>query len=463
MQIQSALAEPESLKSAAHVPLSSKSVPAALVRSEPQIVGSPWPRRLLQAQIAAVAMFCFASTGGAAENWYQFRGPGGQGHAETAPQLPQRWSEQKNVVWKRDISGRAHSSPVVWGSQIWLTTANTDGTALGCVGVDAKTGSILHEVVLFRPSGPEAIHEDNSYASPTPVIDEGRLFCHFGRYGTACVDTHTGAILWTNNDTVIDHQGGPGSSPVGFEDLIILNCDGADAQYTAAIDKQTGKFRWKRDRSAPFRDDHVTRRAFATSLIIDWNGSPQLVSPAADQLHAYDPRTGEELWHVRYTGFSTVPCPAYADGLLVFCTGYFNPQVWAVRVDGRGDVTDTHVAWKFRGAVPDTPSPTIVDGRIYLVSDSGVGTVVDLHSGELVSKFRLGGNYSASPLVSGKWLYFCDEEGHTKLVEAVDKPRVIASNRLDGSLKASPAVLEHAIILRTDKALYRIEESNRSE
>jgi outer membrane protein assembly factor BamB len=407
---------------------------------------------------AVVLLLSFVGATFSGENWTQFRGPGGQGYAAADSTLPQFWNEKKNVVWKRELPGRGHSSPVVWDQQIWVTTATEDGRALGAIGVDAGTGDILHQVVLFRPEKPDAIHEDNSYASPTPVIEAGRLFCHYGRYGTACVDTSTGATLWTNNDTVIDHQGGPGSSPVGFEDLIILNCDGADAQYVVALEKQTGSARWKRERSAPYRDDPVTRRAFATSLLIDANGSPQLVSPAADQLHAYDPRTGDELWHVRYTGFSTVPCPVYADGLLVFCSGYFNPQVWAVKVDGHGDVTDTHVAWKFRGAVPDTPSPIIVDGRVYLVSDSGVGTVVDLQTGELVSKFRLGGNYSASPLYAGKWLYFCDEEGHTKLVEPNDKPRVIASNRLDGSLKASPAVLEHAIILRTDKALYRIEE-----
>jgi outer membrane protein assembly factor BamB len=372
--------------------------------------------------------------------------------------LPEHWSETQNVVWKRDISGHGHSSPVVWNSQIWVTTATDDGRALGAIGVDAETGAILHEVFLFRPSNPDAIHADNSYASPTPVIEEGRLYCHYGRYGTACVDTRTGATLWTNNDLVVDHQGGPGSSPVPFEDLIIVNCDGADAQYTAALDKASGQIRWKRARSAPYRTDPVTHRAFSTPLVIDKEGQPQLISAAADQLHAYDPRTGEEIWHVRYTGFSTVPCPAYAQGLVVFCTGYFNPQVWGVRTGGHGDVTDSHVAWKFRGAVPDTPSPTIVDGRVYLVSNTGVGTVLDAGTGDRVSQFRLGGNHSASPLVAGGRLYICDEEGRTKVVDAVDKPQVIASNRLDGQLKASPAVLGHAIILRTDTALYRIEE-----
>ena len=404
------------------------------------------------------ALLCLVRVLNADDGWPQFRGPSGQGYTAIDVELPQRWSETRNVVWKRDIPGRGHSSPVVWGPQIWVTTATPEGNALGAVGVDAETGEVLHELVLFRPENPDEIHQDNSYASPTPVIEQGRLYCHFGRYGTACVDTQTGKTLWANNDLVVDHQGGPGSSPIAFENLLIVSCDGADAQYTAALDQETGEIRWKRARSAAFRPDPVTHRAFATPLVIDWAGQPQLISPAADQLHAYDPRTGAELWHVRYIGFSTVPCPAFADGLVVFCTGYFNPEMWGVRVDGRGDVTETHVVWKFRGAVSDTPSPTIVDGRVYLVSDSGVGTVVDIADGKRLSRFRLGGNFSASPLVAGGRLYCCDEAGRTKIIDAVDKPRVIASNRLAGGIKASPAVLGNAIILRTDKALYRIEE-----
>ena len=429
-----------------------RTVPAPNLRTMDRL------RRLILTGQAMCAVLCLTAWLSAGDRWPQFRGPTGQGYAPADAVLPERWSETRNVVWRCGIPGHGHSSPVVWDSQIWVTTATPDGQALGAVGVDASTGEILHELVLFRPNRPEDIHEDNSYASPTPVIEEGRLYCHFGRYGTACVDTETGKTLWTNNELVIDHQGGPGSSPVSFDDLIIVNCDGADAQYTVALDKQTGAIRWKRPRSAPYRDDPVTHRAFATSLLIEWDGRPQLISPAADQLHAYDPRTGEELWHVRYTGFSTVPCPAFADGIVVFCTGYFNPEMWGVRVDGQGDVTESHVAWRFRGAVSDTPSPTIVNGRVYVVSNTGVGTVVDLSSGDRVSRFRLGGNYSASPLVAGGRLYFCDESGRTKIVEAVDKPRVIASNRLEGPMKASPAVLGNAIILRTDKALYRIEE-----
>lgn len=388
--------------------------------------------------------------------WPQFRGPSGQGLAEAS--LPEEWSERQNIAWKTEIPGTGHSSPVVGGGQVWVTTASLDGEALGAVGLDLASGEVLHSLTLFRPQHVDHIHHDNSYASPTPVLDEGRLYCHFGRYGTACIDTVTGETLWTNDELVIDHQGGPGSSPVLFQDLLIVNCDGADAAYVAGLNCRTGRIRWKRDRSAPFREDPITHRAFSTPLLVPHSGRTQLISAGADQLHAYDPATGEELWHVRYTGFSTVPAPVSDGETVYFCTGFFNPELWAVKMDGSGDVTESHVTWRFRGAVPETPSPILAEGRIYMVSNTGVGTVVNAESGRRVSQFRLGGNYSASPLLAGGRLYFCSEDGLTKLVEPVERPRVIASNRLAGSIKASPAVAGDAIILRTDKALYRVEE-----
>lgn len=390
-------------------------------------------------------------------DWPQFRGPSGQGEAPDS-RPPITWNERKNIVWKTPISGLGHSSPVIWGDQVWVTTASVDGSELGAIGLDVNTGELLHSVTMFRPSEVEEIHQSNSYASPSPVIAEGRLYCHFGRYGTGCLDTSTGDVLWTNDELVIEHQGGPGSSPVLFEDLLIVNCDGADEQYVAALDVETGGIRWRRERSAPFRDNPVTHRAFSTPLLIEYEGRPQLLSAGADQLHAYDPATGKELWHVRYVGFSTVPCPVYRNGIAYFCTGFFEPQLWAVRVDGAGDVTDSHVLWQYGRVVPETPSPLLVEDMIYLVSNTGVGTVLNAATGERESALRLGGNYSASPLYAGGHVYFCNEDGLTKVVEPGQRPRVIASNRLAEGIKASPALRGNALILRTVEALYRIEE-----
>ncbi|REJ96319.1 MAG: pyrrolo-quinoline quinone [Planctomycetota bacterium] len=392
-----------------------------------------------------------------AADWPQFRGPGGQGHAAPESKPPLTWSEVKGVAWKTDVAGLGHSSPVVQNGQVWVTTASRDGAALGAVAFALDSGRTLHSVTIFRPRDVLEIHHDNSYASPTPAIDDGRLYCHFGRYGTACLDASSGEVLWTCDELVIEHGGGPGSSPVLYGDYIIVNCDGADAQYVVALDKQTGRIAWKSPRSAPYRKDPITHRAFSTPLLIEHNGQPQLISPGADQLQSYDPQTGAELWQVRYIGFSTIPCPVYADGRAYFCTGYFKPELWAVRVDGRGDVTDSHVDWKFRGAVPDTPSPCLVDGRLYCVSNTGVGTVIEAETGRQISRFRMGGNYSASPLYAGGRLYFCSEEGHTKIIEPVERPKVIASNRVAGSIKASPALAGDSLILRTTTSLYRID------
>jgi outer membrane protein assembly factor BamB len=391
-------------------------------------------------------------------NWPQFRGPTGQGHA-TGAILPIRWSEEEHIAWKTSVEGAGHSSPVIWGRQVWVTTSSRDGKTLGAVGLDRDTGDVLHSVVVFRPDEVQEIHKENSYASPTPVIEAERLYVHFGRYGTAGLDTTTGEVLWRNRDHVIEHQGGPGSSPVLFEDLLIFPCDGADRQYVVALDKQTGRERWRQERSAPQRDDVAFRRAFSTPLIVNAAGRWQALSVGADQLHAYDPATGAELWHVRYVGFSNVPAPVAADGMAYFCTGYYGPECWAVRMDGQGDVTETHVVWRFKTPVPDTPSPLLVGDRVFLLSDKGVAAAVHRKTGERVWIERLGGNYAASPLTDGRHLYFCSKTGLTKVYSLDDPPQLIATNKLDGGIRASPAVSGNALFIRTDSGLYRIEES----
>lgn len=392
------------------------------------------------------------------ENWPQFRGPTGQGLAGDRP-VPITWGERANVAWKAKLSGRGHSSPVIWGNQVWVTTASADGKALGAICVERDSGKIAHSITIFRPSSPEEIHADNSYASPTPVIEEGRLYVDFGTYGTACLDTNSGDILWKNEDLTIEHQGGPGSSPVLFGDTLIVHRDGADRQYVAALDKTTGQVRWRQVRSAPFRQDPITHRAFASPLLVEHDGRTLLLSPAADQAHAYDAATGEELWHFRYTGFSNVPTPVAADGVGYFCTGFFTPEIVAVRFGGSGDVTSSHVLWRYKAQIPDVPSPILVDGRLYFVSNKGVLTCLDAATGKRLSVLRLGGNYNASPVFAAGHLYFCNREGLTKVVAVGDAPKIVATNKLDGPIMASPAVADGAIYIRTEESLYRIEKA----
>lgn len=389
--------------------------------------------------------------------WPQFRGPTGQGIASSTP-VPTTWSEKDHVVWKTKLEGRGHSSPVVWNEQIWVSTASHNGKLLGAIGLDRNTGEVLHKVTVFEPSSPEEIHADNTYASPTPVIREGRLYLDFGTYGAACIDTGTGSILWSNRNLEIDHQGGPGSSPVLFGDTLIVHRDGADHQYVAALDVANGRVRWKRERSAPYRPDPITHRAFATPLLFEHKGRTLLISPAADQCHAYDAATGEELWHVRYIGFSNVPCPIASGDHVYLCTGFFEPRLLAVRLGGAGDVTDTHVDWEYKSQIPEVSSPIIVDGRIYFVSSKGVLSCVSAATGERVYIHRLGGNFSASPLYAGGHLLFCNREGGTKVVKPGDEPQVITTNKLDEAIYASPIAVEEALYIRTETHLYRIEE-----
>ncbi|MGE0377647.1 MAG: PQQ-binding-like beta-propeller repeat protein [Planctomycetaceae bacterium] len=409
------------------------------------------------AVIAVMALSAHVEAGGPV-NWPQFRGPTGQGIAEGAS-LPVRWSEKEHVVWKAPLPGAGHSSPVIWGDQVWVTAASIDGKALGVLCVDRNTGALLHNVTAFEPQEVQEIHQDNTYASPTPAIEAGRLYVHYGRYGAACLDTSSAEVLWRNEDLVIDHQGGPGSSPLLFEDLLIVNCDGADQQYVVALETNSGRERWRTVRSAPYRDDPILKRAFSTPLLVQHDGGRELISTGADQVHAYDPATGGELWHVTYEGFSTVPAPAAADGVAYVCTGFFDPKLLAIRLDGRGDVTGDRVRWSYDRAVPETPSPIVIDSRVYFVSNKGIATALDVATGERTWTKRLGGNYSASPVTDGRQLYFCGESGITQVVLIGQRPRIIAANKLSGRIMASPAVSGDGLYIRTDEALYRIENA----
>jgi outer membrane protein assembly factor BamB len=389
--------------------------------------------------------------------WPQFRGPGGQGHGD-ATNLPVRWSENEHVTWKTAIPGTGWSSPVIRGSQIWVTTAIDDGRSLCAVCVDRKTGAISHNVEVFHVDQPEMINPKNSYASPTPVLDEGRLYVHFGTYGTACLNADTSEVQWRNQELKLEHKEGPGSSPVLWQDRLILTCDGLDVQFVAALHTDTGHLVWKTPRTGANNPNLDFRKTYGTPLVITHEGQHQLISTGADRVYAYDPASGKELWWANYKGFSNVPRPLYAHGLLYICTGFARPQLWAIRPGGKGDVTETHVVWQFAREAPKNPSPIIVGQELYMVSDRGVLACLDALSGKELWTHRLGGNYSASPVYADGRLYFCSEEGQAFVLAPGKEFKLLATNQLDGRLMASPAVVERALFLRTDTHLYRIEQ-----
>jgi len=415
-----------------------------------------------------------------AESWPQWRGPTGQGLA-TARGLPVRWSETESVAWKTDIPGRGWSSPVVENGQVWMTTAidepaskedaqrrqKTSGqpltvsafVSLRAVSVDLKTGQRLRDIEVMTQREPQPTHVQNTYATPTPVLEQGRLYCHYGTYGTGCVDTRNGKVLWTNRKLHVDHEVGPGSSPVLCQDMLIVHCDGRDLQYVAALDAGTGQLVWKVDRSGKLRDEPKSRKAYSTPLMVEVHGQPQLISPGADWLYAYDPASGRELWKVNYgvLGFSNAPRPVAGHGMIYSCTGYMKSELLAIRVDLEGGLQRPQLLWRFKKQVPNISSPLLVGNEIYFVSDNGVATCVDAHRGHSHWVQRLGGKYSASPMYGDGHIYFFDRDGVTTVIEPGKEFKQLSVNRLDGSFMASAAAVDGALLLRSDKALYRLQ------
>jgi outer membrane protein assembly factor BamB len=393
-------------------------------------------------------------------NWPQFRGPEGNGHAQ-ATGLATVWSERENIAWKTPIHGRGWSSPVAWENQIWLTTATEDGQQLFAICVDGDSGNILHDLHLFDVAHPDEIHVTNSYASPTPVLEQGRAYVHFGTYGTACLDTSSGKVLWQRRDLRCNHWRGPGSSPILFEDLLIVHFDGYDLQYVVAFDKNTGETRWKTDRNIDYQtDDGDLKKAFCTPIIISVQGQLQLISPAAKATIAYDPRTGRELWRMRYDNHSAAARPLFGHGLLFINSGFSKAELYAVRPGTEGDVTDTHVVWKTDRGIGSKPSHLLIDDLLYVVHDQGTASCLDALTGQSVWQKRLGGNFSASPLFADGKIYFLNEEGVTTVIRPGRTCEILATNHLDDGCMASPAVVGAAIVVRTKTHLYRI-ESNR--
>ena len=405
-------------------------------------------------------LFLALDPASAGDNWWQFRGPGGDGHA-TSTDLPLKWSESENVSWKTPIHDRGWSSPVIWGSQIWLTTATADGRKLFAVCLDKNKGKIIHDLHLFDVAKPMRITKDNTYATPTPVIDEDRVILHFGTYGTACLNKVSGAMLWTRRDLNCDHEvgAGPASSPTLVGNNVVVHVDGRDVQYIIALDKFTGKTAWKTPRSLDYSKIPVHhRKAYCMPTLAPRGDGKQLVSPAGRGLYAYDPETGKELWHVRHRGWSVAPRPVSGHGLVFATVDRDRPELWAIRLNGNGDVTDTHIKWKSIRSMPQRCSPLLVDDLLFVVNRGGIASCLEAKTGEVVWKERLKGSYSASPIFAKGRIYLFNEEGLSTVIRPSRKYEVIASNALAKQpFMATPAVDGNAFIMRTGGHLYRIE------
>ncbi len=409
--------------------------------------------------LTGFALLAWAVPALAGSNWPGFRGPAGDGCSDAA-RAPLQWGEGKNVVWKTAVPGEGWSSPVVWGRQVWVTSATPDGKELFAVCVDRTTGRLVRKVKVFDVARPvPKLEAGSSYGSPTPAIEAGRIYVHFGTYGTACLDTADGTKLWERRDLPVDHKEGAGSSPILVGNLLIFPCDGQDVQYLIALDKKTGKTVWKTNRSADFRGTVIyQRKAYGTPLLADLAGGKQLVSVGARAAYGYDPRTGRELWKVRYRGWSNVSNPVAGHGLVYVNCGYGHLELWAVRPDGTGDLTDSHVVWKLKQGVPALSSPILVGDWLVLCSDKGVVRCLDAKTGKTLGQKRIATAVAASPVLAAGRLYFCAEDGRTTVLRPGPALETLAVNRLEGTIKASPAVVGKALIVRTESHLYRIEE-----
>ena len=404
--------------------------------------------------LTAVLLTGFAQ----AEDWPNFRGLH-DGHSD-AKGLPTEWSPEKNVVWKAELPGKAWSSPIVVGGRIYLTNAVAianeddphDTRSLRVLALDAKTGAVLWDKEVFQITDPAGlgVHPKNSFASPTPLFEAGRIYAHFGHMGTACLD-EKGAILWKTQELAYKPQHGNGGCPIIAGDLLIFNCDAAQNPFIVALDKNSGQVRWKTARET----DAKKTFSFCTPALIKVEGQPQLITPGSNVVLALNPQDGSEIWKVRYEGYSIIPQPVYAHGLIFMSTSYDRPSALAIK-PGKGDVTDTNVVWRIDKHAPHTPSMLLTGDELFMVADNGLVTCVEAKSGTVIWEERVAGPCSASPLLADGRIYIQDENGVGYVIKASRNFELLARNDLKEKSLASYAVTGNRLLIRTQKALYCI-------
>ncbi len=410
--------------------------------------------------------------------WFQFRGPTGAGLANA--KLPTELSDKKNYVWSTITKGVGWSSPVFLNGQVWFTSAVTkeatpeqiasklagvqfaqiktmaQSVEFHAICLDASTGKSIHDLVLATDDNPAPINPMNSYASPTPAIVGDKVICHFGNYGTWCLNVKTGETIWSTK-LVVDHSVGPGSSPIVFGNKVILVCDGIDQQFVAAVNLDDGKPAWKTNRPPIRASNGEFRKAYSTPLIIQVHGRPQAIIPGAQWTVAYHPDNGDEVWRADCgDGFSTTSMAIYESGLVVMSTGYTKPEFVAIRPDGKGDVSKTHIAWKASKGAPTMSSAVARDGDMFAMSDTGILTRYDASTGREKARNRIGGNFSASPVLAGEHLYFSDRKGVVTVVKVANEMTVVSTNNFGSPILASPAVVDNDLIVRTEAEIIRI-------
>jgi len=413
--------------------------------------------RLIPAVLALSLAACSAAQ---AEDWPCFRGPGRQGISQEK-NVPTQWGASSNIRWKTPIPGDGWSSPIVSGDRVFLTTALDGGKSLHLVCLDRVSGKILWDNELTQQE-PKYKQAPNSYASSTPVTDGRRVYVVACDGHVLAADTD-GKVVWTNSEFDYYSQHGLAVSPVLYEDLVIVPFDWSspgpnkgvgwqtpwDKAVILAVDTNTGKTRWRGSRGG-------SQIAHVTPQIAGVDGGDQLVSGAGGVVQGFDLKAGERLWTVSSPGEGVVPSVVVGDGIAFTASGFGQETILAVRLGGRGDVTQTHVAWRVKEDVPHVPSMLYVSSRLYSITETGVICCRRATTGELLWRERLGGKHSASPVWADGKVYFLAEKGKMTVIEDGPAFKVVAQNELGETSCASPAISQGNIFLRTEKALYCI-------
>jgi outer membrane protein assembly factor BamB len=403
--------------------------------------------------------FLACCRGAPAEDWPQFGGPAGKGISPEKG-IPVSWSAKKNVAWKFRMPGSGWSSPVVVEEKVYLSAAvvgrksSKDAPSLVALAVDGGSGKLLWQTELFAKARSSRRHSKNSHASPTPLVDDGRLYVHFGTNGTACLDLD-GKVLWKNEKLVYNPVHGGGSSPVRSGEVIVFSCDGSADPFVVGLDRKSGKIRWRTKRP----ESSGKLFAFATALSLDLAGKKQVILPGANWIAGYDPADGSELWRAWHGGYSVVPRPLYGHGLVYFSSSFDQAKLFAIRPDGKGEVTKTHIAWQSSRSAPHSPTPVLVGEELYCVSDRGIASCIEARTGKLHWRERVGGNYSASVLYADGRVYFQSEKGEGVVIEAGKKFKVLSRNKLGERTLASYAISSGAIYIRGADHLFKIQAS----
>jgi outer membrane protein assembly factor BamB len=420
-------------------------------------------------------------------DWPQWRGPNASGVAPDGT-LPTRWSATENIAWTAPIAGAGVSTPIVMGDRVYDTTQigagirregnhprlvqGADAAAQGerALGVEAAAsadpartffvieafargdGKRVWERRIQATGDLTPVHDKHNLATPSPVTDGSLVFAWFGTGQLVAVDT-SGAVVWQRHlgaeNGPFDIQWGHGSSPVLYGDLLILLCDQPAKSYVLALDKKTGKDRWKADRGQ-------ARASYSTPLVIEGAFGAEVIVNSTERIDAYDAKTGGFLWHAGETSRFAVPSPVFHDGIIYASRGYRSGPYMALKPGGRGDVNATQTIWRVATGAPYVSSLLYYDGIVYMANDVGVLTAVAASTGERVWQERVDGVFSASPVAGAGHVYFVSESGDTVVVKAGRAPQVIGRNALGERAVASPAISNGQVFIRTDKHLFAI-------